>query len=586
VVQNVEFRQTLRFAFIGVINTGVAYLFFVFFLYVFHHYLVASVLSYIVGMCFSFILNRGFVFKSREKSGQFILFCSVNLLSLGCSTGTLYLLVNHFGVYVYFAQLMSVVVSMLVNYFGYRTIFSCGVTMNKMLSMFPAISVPQRISSFVRFFIVMCFVAVTLYNMHIALLETVAHDALPFMTNYVEKFTSEGRWVNFSLFYFLRDIPQIIAFPLCNLFVFIFGYQVARSILKERWLVICFALTIVNIPYFAMLFKWPMTLVVGTGLLALFSCIKDRMSVSAVLLLSGVLLFASYPAFYFLIPLIYLRELSQEPSTKMIKFILIWIAGYVLGYIVAQLSVFGYTFWTEGHGHLIVFAGWRESTPTTNIASLITNITKSADNFKRNALYLSMLSPFFFIPVALLFLVSLKAHFKYTLIVLLVVLSIYASVIALGVDVPLRSGITFPIGMAMIALLFRYDWGKALLLITLFIPFAYKTYGYNYAYHEKRVILRDILNPADIHGYLKQPHHFNRVIVKVDEKKTSQYFYDLTQSNAFKNLTNLREHYIKPYFYTRGWKNKNIEVVDTHQHRIVGRADVETKNGTLYVIID
>ncbi|MCE0494826.1 GtrA family protein [Vibrio salinus] len=436
------------------------------------------------------------------------------------------------------------------------------------------------------YFVVFLCIVVTCFNMHIALLETVAHDALPFMESYAGKFTSEGRWINFILFPLLRQIPQLIAFPLCNVFVFIFGYQVIKPLIREKWLVVCFALTLVHIPYFTMLFKWPMTLVAGIGLLALFACLREKISFTAMFLTSGILLFATYPAFYFLIPLIYIARLSEGSAKQIIKFVCIWIAGYILGYVVAQLAVYWYTLFIGGQGHFIEFAGWRKSTPVHNLISLFDNIEKSAGNFERNALYLSRLSPLFFIPVFLIFLINVKQKFKYLLVVFFVIFSIYASVIALGVKVPLRSGITLPIGLIMIALLTPTSPGKVLLMMTLFIPFSYSTYGYNYAYHEKRVVLRGIIEPADPNGYLKMPERFKKVIVKVDEQKTSQYFYQLTRSKAFKNTTNLREHYIKPYLYTYGWKENEIAVVDISVAHVTGKADVETKGDNLYLIIN
>lgn len=441
-------------------------------------------------------------------------------------------------------------------------------------------------SSYVELVLVFLFFSFTCLNMYIAMLETIAHDALPFMDSYVGKFTSEGRWINFALFGVLREIPQGIAFPLCNVFVFIFGYQVVRPLLNDKWLAVCFALTFVNIPYFTMLFKWPMTLLVGMGLLALLSCVKDRFSMPVMLLGAGILLFASYPAFYFLMPLLYVHRLSKDSFAYFVKFFGVWIAGYLLGYVVAQLAVYLYTFVTEGHGHLIEFAGWRKSTPATNFVSLLDNIQKSAGDFTRNANYLAMLSPLFFVPVALVAIYFLKSQFKYLLAISLVVFSIYASVVVLGVKVPLRSGITLPIGMVMIGLLIHSRWSKMLLLLTLFIPYTYATYIYNDGYHEKRVLLRSVIEPADTNGYFQQPDRFKQVVVKVDEVKTSQYFYHLTGSDAFKHLSNLREHYIKPYFYTHGWKADNIKVIDTSVIKVTGRAKVDVKGDTLYLVMD
>ncbi|MDW6093178.1 GtrA family protein [Vibrio rhizosphaerae] len=119
-----EFKQTIRFALVGLINTGTSYILFVILYQILGYYMLASVLSYIGGMLISFILNRGFVFKSTARRGQLLPFCLVNLSSLACSTGVLYLLVEQFAMFVYFAQVVAIGVSMTINYLGYRTIFS------------------------------------------------------------------------------------------------------------------------------------------------------------------------------------------------------------------------------------------------------------------------------------------------------------------------------------------------------------------------------------------------------------------------------------------------------------------------------
>ncbi|SJN56899.1 GtrA family protein [Vibrio ruber] len=119
-----ELRQTLRFALVGMLNTGTSYILFVILYQLLGYYLVASILSYMIGMLISFMLNRGFVFKSSARRGQLLPFCVVNLSSLACSTGVLYLLVEQLAMYVYFAQVVAIGVSMTINYLGYRTIFS------------------------------------------------------------------------------------------------------------------------------------------------------------------------------------------------------------------------------------------------------------------------------------------------------------------------------------------------------------------------------------------------------------------------------------------------------------------------------
>jgi hypothetical protein len=443
--------------------------------------------------------------------------------------------------------------------------------------------------SVVQWFVLLCFAMITVWNIHLSLSQNVAHDALPYMEHYINKFTSEGRWINFSLFEGLRQVPPAIALWLCVAFVFGFAYQIAQGVRPgETWLALCFGLLMVNVPYFTMLFKWPMTLLPATLMMFVFALLRNSYARTTLLLISGVVFFATYPAFYFLMPLLFIRQLSQESYWEIGKFLIIWMAGYVLGYIIAQGAVYLYTaIWTE-KARWIEFASWRHSTPTTDLASLIANIDKSASNFQRNVLYLSRLSPLLFIPLLVTAGWALWQHTKYMLVVLLVVFSLYASVIALGVIVPLRSGVTLPIGMMMVAMLIRYSWARLLLLLTLFISYAYLTYAYNNGYNEKRILIANLLSANDVNGYLRQPQRFKRIVVAYDGAKTSRYFYWLTRAepDKYKTPFYFRTHYIEPFLYKFGWKESEIEIKNETRSKVRWDAWVEAKGGTLYLTID
>ncbi|MEI8631028.1 GtrA family protein [Vibrio sp. PP-XX7] len=235
----------------------------------FHHYIAASILSYLIGMGVSFMLNRGFVFRSPAKAGQLFGFCLVNLTALACSTATLHALVQQGGLSSLSCSDTCCRGSMVINFLGYRAIFRDGVSVNYILSrLFEHQSVVNRMfasqlvkqtghqspapdrAEIAKWLILFGLVIVTILNIHESMLENVAHDALPYMDQYVDKFTSEGRWINFALFAFLRGIPAVAAVWLCNTFVFIFGYQICRGMKQEAWLAICFGLVMVNVPVF------------------------------------------------------------------------------------------------------------------------------------------------------------------------------------------------------------------------------------------------------------------------------------------------------------------------------------------------
>ncbi|CAM3574284.1 GtrA-like protein [Vibrio aerogenes CECT 7868] len=577
--------RKVRFLIAGVMNTLFSYLVFILLYWLFPNYISASVISYLAGMMMSFFLNRNFVFQATAQRGQLPGFILVNMAALGCSVVALHLQVQLLYLPVYVAQVIATGVSMLINFGGYKMVFTRQMSFMHWWHTWKHDDKPVS-GPFIIQLLVMCAVfVVTVLNIRESMLENVAHDALPYMEHYVGKFTSEGRWINFLLFDGLRQVPQVIAVSLCSAFVGIFGYQIAAGMKQPPWLAFCFCLAMVNIPYFTMLFKWPMTLLPGTFLLAVFACLKDKYSRSVLFIVSGILFFASYPAFYFLMPLLFIHQLSQESYRSLTKFLIVWILGYVLGYLVAQGSVYLYTLIAHGDPRWIEFARWRKSTPTTDLNSLLANMIKSAGNFERNALYLARLSPLFFIPVAFVFCRALIKQTRYTLIVLLVIFSLYASVIALGVKVPLRSGVTLPAGMLMMTLLVSHQWERLCLILLLFIPFSWQMHIYNTGYNDKRILVAGMLEAGDPQGYLKQSDRFHQVVLSLDETASSQYFYDLTQSKAFKNISYLRSHYIQPYLYQYGWQKADI-VVNKVKHTVIrGEADIRIKDQTIYLSI-
>lgn len=57
-----------------------------------------------------------------------------------------------------------------------------------------------------------------------------------------------------------------------------------------------------------MLFKWPMTLLPASSILDLFALDYQRYSRYRIMLIAGIVMFATYPAFYFLEPLLFMRQ--------------------------------------------------------------------------------------------------------------------------------------------------------------------------------------------------------------------------------------------------------------------------------------
>lgn len=586
----VELMQKLRFGLVGGFNTLVSYLAFVGIYQLTNDYIVSSVLAYLIGMLVSFTLNRAFVFNSTAQKGQLLAFCCVNLTALACSTFVLHILVSFVGLSVYIAQILTIGVSMVINFLGYRAVFKYGISMKHVLSAVLEKSGLEGSKSIDAAFIaklllLLGLVIITAMNLTDSMSSNLAWDAMPYMDSYAGKFTEEGRWINFILYDLLCTLPAPLAIALCNLFIFIFGLQVARGLKFDLLYALCFALIFINVPNFTMLFKWPMTLLSSTLALAVFGLLKDRFSRNTLLICAGVVLFATYPGFYFLMPLLFIKQVSEESYPNIIKFVLMWVLGYVFGFAVVQGAVYLYTLLTTDHAHFIELAEWRKATPLTDLTSLITNVTRSAGNFQRNALYLAELSALLFVPVIAAFIWALKEHLKFTLIVLLVTLSLYVSVIVLGVEAPLRTGVTLPIGMMMIASLVKPNWARMVLMVALIIPFAHQVQKYNSGYNGKRAMIAKILEANDPHGYLKQKDRFAKVVLSIDEKSSSRYFYDLTQWPLFENVGYLRSHYIKPYLYKYGWRAGEIETRNVYIETSKGEAFVTVEGDTIFLDI-
>ena len=81
------------------------------------HYLWANIISIHVGIFMSFILNRSFNFKVKDKTTQrFLSFYAVGLTGLGISELMLYLMVTLCGMNELLCKLISIVVVALIQF--------------------------------------------------------------------------------------------------------------------------------------------------------------------------------------------------------------------------------------------------------------------------------------------------------------------------------------------------------------------------------------------------------------------------------------------------------------------------------------
>lgn len=117
-----EIRKIVKFGIIGVINTLLFFtLFFLFFNIIKFHYLLATTISYFLAIINSFAFNKKWTFESNGNSRkEFIKFCFVNCIAIIVNSLVMFLLVDKIGLNPWFAQVLTICVTMCVNYLGNR----------------------------------------------------------------------------------------------------------------------------------------------------------------------------------------------------------------------------------------------------------------------------------------------------------------------------------------------------------------------------------------------------------------------------------------------------------------------------------
>lgn len=87
------------------------------------YYLYASILAFIMSIAVSFTMQKFWTFRDRpvhDVHAQFARYLIVILSNLLLNTALIYLLVEKFGVWYLFAQILATAVIAVTGYFGYR----------------------------------------------------------------------------------------------------------------------------------------------------------------------------------------------------------------------------------------------------------------------------------------------------------------------------------------------------------------------------------------------------------------------------------------------------------------------------------
>jgi putative flippase GtrA len=111
-------KQLLRFATVGVVNTGLGYAVIFACMYIAGlDAVVSNVLGYAVGLVASYVLNRTYTFRSAAKAPtEIVRFLSIFLLAYLANLGTLLVLIRQAGMHEGVAQAVAGVVYFVLSF--------------------------------------------------------------------------------------------------------------------------------------------------------------------------------------------------------------------------------------------------------------------------------------------------------------------------------------------------------------------------------------------------------------------------------------------------------------------------------------
>jgi putative flippase GtrA len=114
-----SFGEFIKFALVGLLNTGVDVAIFFLLTWVGTQYVVAQIVSYSCGAGNSYLLNKFWTFRSSGLSyAEIIRFITVNLVTLGISIVVLSLLFETAGMELPMSKALATVSALAVNFLG------------------------------------------------------------------------------------------------------------------------------------------------------------------------------------------------------------------------------------------------------------------------------------------------------------------------------------------------------------------------------------------------------------------------------------------------------------------------------------
>ncbi|MGG0461811.1 GtrA family protein [Priestia aryabhattai] len=110
----------IKFALVGVVNTLIDFAVYALLTTIGVNYILAQWISYSAGILNSYVMNRKWTFKKKEKSSkrEVISFVIVNLITLSLTSFLLTVLYNKWGIPLLISKLLITIVSVGINFIG------------------------------------------------------------------------------------------------------------------------------------------------------------------------------------------------------------------------------------------------------------------------------------------------------------------------------------------------------------------------------------------------------------------------------------------------------------------------------------
>lgn len=291
------------------------------------------------------------------------------------------------------------------------------------------------------------------------------HDAIYNTNDYFYKLQTEGRWVNYLLWPFLRLInPYVSIFLTCCSTTY-FLYIAANKVVNSPSYALVVALVGLQTPFLFVLFGWPTTPLPAFLALGLSAFLANKIPLHWFLLLFAIIFFGTLSKLFFLMPLLFISNITFRKSVRLV---VLWMITFVLGYIAAQIMTYLNSF------EFFQLADWRQPHYMQSGGDLIANIMKVYNDFLvHNKQIMDMARVNWAIAslLAIVFVLKLKTDAISILVCFIAGIAVFVTVIPAGLNITPRTVFTYWVCLVFIFLA-REKWTDFEKVLTLGLALA------------------------------------------------------------------------------------------------------------------